>query len=315
MSIANNIALLRKEAGLTQEQLAEKCDVSRQAVTKWEAGISEPSIDKLVNLAEVFQVTIDELINGNKNDKSGQSGIDIEKIRFVDVAMCIAGYSGCFDLHSEDYLLLESYILNHLGLLYGFMSYKYVSPEGKVYEKYLLKNTTKEERKKFVSLINRYDAIDDYVNGKCEIDEALDKTVDEISKDASQIHNVEIKKKEESKEGKLYGDLKDALKYIKFCSVLSDKVKEKQECKLRQSLEQLHLDVKEYGDDTVLGKIWSILEQEVEDTYKSEDMEKIDNLVKVVDALKNFVWTLIPVEEEQNRRKKYIERMERRLNL
>ena len=39
MKLGQNIAIYRKEAGLTQEQLAEKCEVSRQAVTKWESGI------------------------------------------------------------------------------------------------------------------------------------------------------------------------------------------------------------------------------------------------------------------------------------
>lgn len=41
MSLGQNIAKLRKNMGMTQEQLAEKCDVSRQAVTKWESEVSQ----------------------------------------------------------------------------------------------------------------------------------------------------------------------------------------------------------------------------------------------------------------------------------
>lgn len=70
MKLGQNIAMYRKESGLTQEQLAEKCEVSRQAVTKWESGISEPSIAKLIRLSEIFSVSIDTLLNGKKKKQN-----------------------------------------------------------------------------------------------------------------------------------------------------------------------------------------------------------------------------------------------------
>lgn len=57
----------KKKLKLTQEQLAEKCSVSRQAVTKWESGESEPSIAKLKLLSKVFDISIDELITRRKH--------------------------------------------------------------------------------------------------------------------------------------------------------------------------------------------------------------------------------------------------------
>ena len=66
MKLGQNIAIYRKEAGLTQEQLAEKCEVSRQAVTKWESGISEPSLEKIICLSEIFSVSIDTLLKWEK---------------------------------------------------------------------------------------------------------------------------------------------------------------------------------------------------------------------------------------------------------
>ena len=56
MMFSNQLSRLRKEMKITQELLAEKCDVSRQAVAKWESGESLPSIYKLIEIAELFNV-------------------------------------------------------------------------------------------------------------------------------------------------------------------------------------------------------------------------------------------------------------------
>lgn len=59
--IGMNIRVLRKRNRLSQEQLAEKVDVSRQTVAKWENGEALPDIYKCKILSDVFQVTLDEL--------------------------------------------------------------------------------------------------------------------------------------------------------------------------------------------------------------------------------------------------------------
>ncbi len=61
------ITLLRKERGLTQIQLAEKLNVTHQAVSKWETGESIPDINILMNLAKLFSVSVDELLAGSKS--------------------------------------------------------------------------------------------------------------------------------------------------------------------------------------------------------------------------------------------------------
>lgn len=61
MDLANRIQMLRKKMNLSQEELAEKCNVSRQSVTKWEASESIPTIDKLILLADIFEISLDEL--------------------------------------------------------------------------------------------------------------------------------------------------------------------------------------------------------------------------------------------------------------
>lgn len=64
MVFSEQLCKLRKEANLTQEDLAEKCDVSRQAVAKWESGESLPDIYKISQMAKLFDVSLEELVWG-----------------------------------------------------------------------------------------------------------------------------------------------------------------------------------------------------------------------------------------------------------
>ena len=65
MNFCKNFAVLRRAHGYTQEAIAEKCGVSRQAIAKWEAGTSLPDMYKLVDIAKLFDVSIDDLVCGN----------------------------------------------------------------------------------------------------------------------------------------------------------------------------------------------------------------------------------------------------------
>lgn len=65
MKFEENLQFLRKRAGMTQEQLAEALDVTRQSVSKWESGAGFPEIEKLLRLSELFQIDIDTLLKGN----------------------------------------------------------------------------------------------------------------------------------------------------------------------------------------------------------------------------------------------------------
>lgn len=69
MMLAENLQYLRKQNGLSQEELAEKCQVSRQAIAKWESGESVPTIEKLIYLAGLYEVTLDELVGRIVIDK------------------------------------------------------------------------------------------------------------------------------------------------------------------------------------------------------------------------------------------------------
>ena len=63
MKFGENLQKLRKEQGISQEQLAEKLGVTRQSVSKWESGASYPEMDKIVALCNMFHCDMDVLIN------------------------------------------------------------------------------------------------------------------------------------------------------------------------------------------------------------------------------------------------------------
>ncbi len=65
-TLADRIQQLRREHGLSQEQLAEKLNVSRQAVSKWESAQAQPELDKILALSELFCVTTDYLLKGSR---------------------------------------------------------------------------------------------------------------------------------------------------------------------------------------------------------------------------------------------------------
>ncbi|MFA6861102.1 MAG: helix-turn-helix transcriptional regulator [Bacilli bacterium] len=62
VKVGNRIRTLREEKKLTQEELAGKVFVTRQAISSWEKGQSFPDIDNVVSLCEIFQVSLEDLL-------------------------------------------------------------------------------------------------------------------------------------------------------------------------------------------------------------------------------------------------------------
>lgn len=70
MNLSEKILALRTQLGLSQEELAEKLEVSRQSVSKWETAQSVPELDKLIRLADLFGVSVDELVREGEPPRS-----------------------------------------------------------------------------------------------------------------------------------------------------------------------------------------------------------------------------------------------------
>ena len=78
MILADKIALLRRQQGWSQEELANQLDVSRQAVSKWESGASIPDLDKILKLSGLFNVTTDYLLKDELEQPDARPGASVE---------------------------------------------------------------------------------------------------------------------------------------------------------------------------------------------------------------------------------------------
>ena len=83
-SFGTMIAALRKERGMTQLELAEQMGVTDKAVSKWERDLSFPDVSSLPRLAEIFGISLDELMQGKEQTGSQNTG---EKAALVDVIL------------------------------------------------------------------------------------------------------------------------------------------------------------------------------------------------------------------------------------
>lgn len=77
--IGTNIQKLRKAKNMSQDQLAEKLHVTRQAVSNWETGKTQPDIDTLHKIAMIFEVSIEKLIYGEEKHSTARSTVVIKE--------------------------------------------------------------------------------------------------------------------------------------------------------------------------------------------------------------------------------------------
>ena len=99
MKFNENLKYLRKEARMTQENLAEELNVSRQAVTKWESGQSLPDIENLKQMADLFEVTMDSLVGDVTTKKESHINKKIKDIDIFIFAAMIFLLSIFFSIH------------------------------------------------------------------------------------------------------------------------------------------------------------------------------------------------------------------------
>ena len=82
MEIGNKINQLRKLSGMTQEQLAEKLNVSRQTISKWESDSTSPDLESIVKISRIFHVSLDDLL---KEGEAGVANTTDEQISLEDL--------------------------------------------------------------------------------------------------------------------------------------------------------------------------------------------------------------------------------------
>lgn len=74
MNFSEKLTALRRQAGMSQEQLADRLGVTRQSVSKWEGGAAQPELSKLVALSELFQVSVDYLVKDYLEEPEAPAG-------------------------------------------------------------------------------------------------------------------------------------------------------------------------------------------------------------------------------------------------
>ena len=79
MSLGERLTKLRKEKGLSQEEVADKLNVTRQTISKWETDTSTPDFDKIVPLCRLYNLTTDELLTGNSKCEEPNSELSEEE--------------------------------------------------------------------------------------------------------------------------------------------------------------------------------------------------------------------------------------------
>ena len=103
--IAKNIKSFRSDSGFTQDELAEAIGVTHQSVSKWENGSALPDLDSLVDIAHLFVMTLDQLINNEEEEDSPRPRV--RKSGF---------FANLIDDDVIDSIKSAAGILRHLGL-------------------------------------------------------------------------------------------------------------------------------------------------------------------------------------------------------
>ena len=82
MILGEKIIALRKRMNWSQEELAEKLDISRQSVSKWEVGATIPDLDKILKMSDIFGVSTDYLLKDEIEETGLSGGRDIPEGRY-----------------------------------------------------------------------------------------------------------------------------------------------------------------------------------------------------------------------------------------
>ena len=126
-NIGKMIKKIRTEKNITQEQLSEKLNITRQAVSNWENGKTQPDVDTIINISNVLEVSVEEIIYGQKQNaitdnenvtKTVQSGAKTG-IGFGAVLAMIISYA---KWHSIGWALVHG-VFNWFYVIYFIIKY------------------------------------------------------------------------------------------------------------------------------------------------------------------------------------------------
>ena len=110
MKLSEKIIELRKANGMTQEDLALKCNVSRQSISKWEADITLPETEKLLVLGKLFSVSMDVLLKDDLLERINATGFHTALTDYIQANGMVVGVSA-------GSLIFANNLVGNLGLI------------------------------------------------------------------------------------------------------------------------------------------------------------------------------------------------------
>ena len=132
-----NLKTLRKQRGLSQQELAVRLHVVRQTVSKWEKGLSVPDADTLIRIAEILEVSVETLLGGKMSDsedsEGGKSSSEIAKqLTQINEQLAIRNRRTKIVLKVVGILLLLFFVFTLLQIVVGIIAFEQVQTHTRV---------------------------------------------------------------------------------------------------------------------------------------------------------------------------------------
>lgn len=283
MSLKDNISLARKKMGFTQEQLAEECGVSRQAVTKWESGESEPTIAKLVNLSQVLKIDLTELVTGKKRGCESNER-ELERFDYRALSMATIG------LTMDGYELDKTDKLSILLTLLEVIQTRYMNADGDIFEEYLLKNTTEEERVCYVKIlmcehIFAQDILQEYIDGKCEIDQAFKRLIEKVEKELFLLFEEKKKVVNVIDEKQIT----ETFNKVQKCLLIMQNYEEFSEKKQREVTILINNIMNTLSEEDLIESVLRTYLKDIIEAWSERDKEKLEEIQEYLFQWKEYV--------------------------
>lgn len=123
MELKDKIAILRKKGNITQADLANKLLVTRQAVSKWETGEALPSIENIVQLSHIFKISIDQLVDKNKDIDKLRKNKKINTITIMATSLLLIVVVVLYYIIKNRDLIIsgKTFLLNRMDIFFVFL--------------------------------------------------------------------------------------------------------------------------------------------------------------------------------------------------
>lgn len=119
-SIGEIISSLRKEKGMTQNELAQKMNVTDKAVSKWERNLSCPDVNSIPRLAEVLGITVDELLNAPAKQENKKLDVEALKSIYYGCAILFGAVGFIWTYTANRFHTYEYFFIAFLFTIAGF---------------------------------------------------------------------------------------------------------------------------------------------------------------------------------------------------